>query len=188
MTQPLKQVTDLGILSSANATAVTGDSFIVKTGLLHGSATAAKGGGLVGVCNTTTSAVGVSSIHVNKQDDKILRYAHPATSTVIAITKGNPSTILEVSTRDTKIVKGDFVTLVGSAVGGYNTAIKHVEVTGINGSQRYNDYTTTIIVSANTASLADFTGTATLHKSVIPILKPSSASGCELYINEVQLG
>ena len=47
MTQPLKQVTDLGILSSNNATAVTGDSFIVKTGLLHGSATAAKGGGLV---------------------------------------------------------------------------------------------------------------------------------------------
>ena len=41
MTQPLKQVTDLGILSSNNATAVTGDSFIVKTGLLHGSATAA---------------------------------------------------------------------------------------------------------------------------------------------------
>jgi len=188
MTQPLKQVTDLGILSSANATAVTGDSFIVKTGLLHGSATAAKGGGLVGVCNTTTSAVGVSSIHVNKQDDKILRYTHPASANIVAITKGNPSTTLQVESRDTKIVKGDFVTLVGSAVGGYNTAIKHVEVTGINGSQRYNDYTTTIIVSANTASLADFTGTATLHKSVIPILKPSSASGCELYINEVQLG
>ena len=181
MTQPLKQVTDLGILSSNNATAVTGDSFIVKTGLLHGSATAAKGGGLVGVCNTTTSAVGVSSIHVNKQDDKILRYAHPANSTIVAITKGNPS-ILEVDSRDTKIVKGDFVTLTGSAVGGYNTAIKHV------GSQRYNDYKTTITVDANTASLADFTGTATLFKSVIPILKPSSASGCELYINEVQLG
>ena len=187
MTQPLKQVTDLGILSSNDATAVTGDSFIVKTGLLHGSATAAKGGGLVGVCNTTTSAVGVSSIHVNKQDDKILRYAHPANSTIIAITKGNPS-ILEVETRDTKIVKGDFVTLTGSAVGGYNTTIKHVEVTKVVGSQRYNDYKTTITVDANTASLADFTGTATLFKSVIPILKPSSASGCELYINEVQLG
>ena len=187
MTQPLKQVTDLGILSSANATAVTGDSFIVKTGLLHGSATAAKGGGLVGVCNTTTSAVGVSSIHVNKQDDKILRYTHPASATIVAITKGNPS-VLQVSSRDTKIVEGDFVTLSGSAVGGYNTTIKHVPVTAVTGGTLKNDYKTTITVTANTGSLADFTGTATLAKSVTPILKPSSASGCEIYINEVQLG
>ena len=101
------------------------------------------------VISKTTSAVGVSSIHVNKQDDKILRYAHPANSTIVAITKGNP-TILEVDSRDTKIVKGDFVTLTGSAVGGYNTAIKHVEVTKVVGSQRYNDYKTTITVDANT--------------------------------------
>ena len=187
MTQPLKQVTDLGILSSANATAVTGDSFIVKTGLLHGSATAAKGGGLVGVCNTTTSAVGVSSIHVNKQDDKILRYTHPASATIIAITKGNP-TVLQVQSRDTKIVEGDFVTLTGSAVGGYNTTIKHVPVTAVTGGTLKNEYKTTITVTANTSALSAFTGNATLAKSVIPILKPSSASGCELYVNEVQLG
>ena len=184
----LKQVNDLGTLTSANATRVTGDAFIVKTGVLHASATAAKGGGLVGVCNTTTSNVGVSSIHVNKQNDLLLRFTHPANSKIIAITKGNPSTVLEVSTRDTKFVKGDFVTLTGSAVGGYNTTIKHVEITKIEGSQRYNDYKTTITVSANTASLADFTGDATLFKSVIPTLKPSSASGCEVFINEVQAG
>jgi len=187
MTQPLRQVTDLGILSSNNSTAVTGNSFIVKTGLLHASVTVAKAGGLIGVCNTTTSSVGVSSIHVNKEQPEILRYAHPANSTIIGITTGT-SSILQVESRDTKIVKGDYVTLTGSAVGGYNTAIKHVEVTKVVGSQRYNDYITTITVSANTASLADFTGTATLFKSVIPILKPSSESGCELYINEVQLG
>ena len=187
MTQPLKQVTDLGVLSSANATAGTGDAFIVKTGLLHGSATAAKGGGLVGVCNTTTSSVGVSSIHVNKQDDKILRFGHPASATIIANTKGNPS-ILQVDSRDTKFVSGDFVTLTGSAVGGYNTTIKHVPITAVTAGTLKNDYKTTITVTANTASLADFTGTALLAKSVVPILKPSSASGCELYINEVQLG
>ena len=77
------------------------------------------------------------------------------------------------------------MTLSGSSVGTYNSTIAHVEVTAKSDPQRTNDYKTTLTVNANTSSLADFTGTAVLSKSVIFRLAPETASGSTLRLHEV---
>lgn len=186
--QPIKQVQDLGTLTTNNATRVVGDSFIVKTGIMHASTSSGKAGGHVGVCHTTTSNVGVSSIHVNKDDDILLRFAHPATATVTGITTGATTTVT-LNHPDTKLKVDDFVTLTGASPAIYNTTLKHVKITGISSPQQYNDYamTLTLDVSTNTGHAA-FTGEATISKSVIPLMYGDSSNGCDVFISEVQLG
>ena len=183
--QPIKQVQDLGLLSTSNTTRVVSDSFIVQTGILHASAAASKAGGHVGVCNTTTSNVGVSSIHVNKQGDLLFRYGHAASATVTGISTGT-STGLTINHPDTKIKVGDYVTISGSSVGDYNAV--HKEVTAVSSPQRSNEYVQTITVSHDASGAGAFTGTATVAKSVIPVLYPETSDGCEAYVQEVQLG
>ena len=186
--QPIKQVQDLGLLSTSNTTRVVSDSFIVQTGILHASAAASKAGGHVGVCNTTTSNVGVSSIHVNKQGDLLFRYGHAASATVTGISTGT-TTGLTLNHPDTKIKVGDYVTMTGATPSIYNTTLKHVEVTGVSSPQRWNDYAMVITLDADTnTGHAAFSGEATISKSVIPLVKGDSSSGCDMYISEVQLG
>jgi hypothetical protein len=186
--QPIRCVKDFGALTSNNTTPVVKNAFIIKTGILHISVSTSKDGGSVGVCNTTTSDVGMVTSHVNKQSSMLLRYGHPASATVIGIATGSTTT-LEVNHPDTKIVKGDRVTLIGSSVAAYNNTIKHVEVLSVNGPQRVNDYKMTIVINANTTSISTaFSGIATVAKSVIPVLYPESNNGCTAYIQEAQLG
>ena len=83
---------------------------------------------------------------------------------------------------------GDYVTLSGAAVGAWNTLIAHVEVTAKSAPQQWNDYKQTITVSANTSALADFTGTATLSKSVIFRLAPETSDGSTMHLHEVGIG
>ena len=98
------------------------------------------------------------------------------------------SAVITVDHTDSKIQVGDYVTLTGAAVGAWNTLIAHVEVTAKSAPQQWNDYKQTITVNANSSALADFTGTATLSKSVIFRLAPETASGCTLHLNEVGVG
>ena len=186
--QPIRCVQDFGVLSINSDTPIVKDFFIIKTGILHISVGVNKNGGHVGVCNTTTTKVGMVTAHVNKQSDLLLRYAHPASATVIGISTG-ATTTLEINYPDTKLVKGDYVTLIGSSVAAYNNTIKHVEVLSVNGPQRVNDYTMKIVINSNTSSISTaFTGIATVAKSVIPVLYPESNNGCDAYIQEAQLG
>jgi hypothetical protein len=186
--QPIKQVHDLGSLSSNNATRVVGDNFIVRSGIIHASASYGKNGGHVGVCNTTTSNVGVSSIHVNKGDDILFRFAHPCQSKIVGIETGSTTTLI-VDTQDTKFTDRDCLTLVGSSVGIYNTTLRHVQINSVTYGQQWNDYQTKIVVAADTSSgHAAFTGVATAFKSVIPLMKAESSNGCDMFISEVQLG
>ena len=76
----------------------------------------------------------------------------------------------------------------GAAVGAWNTLIAHVPVTAVSDAQQWNGYTKTITVTANSSALADFTGTATISKSVIFRLAPETASGCTLHLHEVGIG
>jgi len=185
--QPLKVFSIVGPVISSDATRVTGDRYIVRTGLLHASAVSSKDGGLVGVCNTTTSNVGVTSIHVNKSDDVLLRYAHPKQAKITGITTGAQTTLI-VDDQDTKFNVEDRITILGSSVGIYNTTLQHVQVVSVIGSQLSNNYQTKIVVDVDTSSgHAAFTGVATAYKSVIPVLKPESSNGCEAYFAEVQL-
>jgi len=184
--QPLKLVTDIGEVSSANATSAVTSAQTVKTGVLYVVCSDAKAAGHIAVCNTANQA-GVGSFHVAKGDSFLYRYGHPANAPVSAISKA-ASAVITIDHTDTKIRVGDYVTLSGSSVGTYNSTIAHVEVTAKSDPQRSNDYKTTLTVNADTASLADFTGTATLSKSVIFRLAPETASGCTLHLHEVGIG
>ena len=184
--QPLKLVTDIGTVSSANATSAVTSAQTVKTGVLYVVCSDAKAAGDIAVCNTANQA-GVGSFHVAKGDSFLYRYGHPANAPVSAISKA-ASAVITVDHTDTKIRVGDYVTLSGSAVGTYNSTIAHVEVTAKSDPQRTNDYKTTLTVNADTASLADFTGAAVLSKSVIFRLALETASGCKLHLKEVGRG
>ncbi len=170
--QPLKLVSDIGELGSANATSAVTSAQTVKTGLLYVVCSDARAAGHIAVCNTANQA-GVGSFHVAKGKDFLYR-----------ISKANGA-VLTIDHTDTKIQVGDYVTLSGSAVGAYNSTIAHVEVTAKSDPQRTNDYKVTLTVDANTSALADFTGTAVLSKSVIFRLAPETASGSTLHLHEV---
>jgi len=186
--QPIKQVQDLGELSTTDTTRVVGDNFIIQTGILHASAASTKSGGHVGVCNTTTSNVGVSSIHVNKFGDILFRYGHPSSATVTGITTGATTTVT-LNHPDTKIKVGDFVTMTGATPDLYNTTLRHVEVTGVSSPQRHNNYAMELTLNVSTSTgHAALSGEATVSKSVIPLIQGDSSSGCDMFISEVQLG
>ena len=181
--QPLKLVSDIGELGSANATSAVTSAQTVKTGLLYVVCSDARAAGNIAVCNTANQA-GVGSFHVAKGKDFLYRYAHPANAPVSAVSKASPA-VLTIDHTDTKLQVGDYVTLSGSAVATYNNTIAHVPITAISDPQRTNDYKMTITVTADTSSLADFTGTAVLSKSVIFRLAPETASGSTLRLHEV---
>ena len=184
--QPLSLVTDYGELSSANATSAVTSASVIKTGILYVVCSDDKAAGHIAVCNTANQA-GVGSFHVAKGDSFLYRYGHPANAPVSAISKAT-SAVLTVDHTDTKLQVGDYVTLSGSAVGTYNSTIAHVPITAISDPQRTNDYKMTITVTANTSSLADFTGSAVLSKSVIFRMAPETSSGCTLHLKEVGIG
>tara|TARA_R100000773_G_scaffold31268_1_gene26721 strand:+ start:21 stop:584 length:564 start_codon:yes stop_codon:yes gene_type:complete len=181
--QPLKLVSDIGELGSANATSAVTSAQTVKTGLLYVVCSDARAAGNIAVCNTANQA-GVGSFHVAKGKDFLYRYGHPANAPVSAISKAS-SAVLTIDHTDTKLQVGDYVTLSGSAVATYNNTIAHVPITAISDPQRTNDYKLEITVTADTSSLADFTGTAVLSKSVIFRLAPETASGSTLRLHEV---
>ena len=181
--QPLKLVSDIGELGSANATSAVTSAQTVKTGLLYVVCSDARAAGNIAVCNTANQA-GVGSFHVAKGKSFLYRYGHPANAPVSAISKAS-SAVLTIDHTDTKLQVGDYVTLSGSAVATYNNTIAHVPITAISDPQRTNDYKLEITVTADTSSLADFTGTAVLSKSVIFRLAPETASGSTLRLHEV---
>ena len=65
--QPLKLVSDIGELGSANATSAVTSAQTVKTGLLYVVCSDARAAGNIAVCNTANQA-GVGSFHVAKGD------------------------------------------------------------------------------------------------------------------------
>ena len=184
--QPLKLVNDIGTVDSANATSAVTAAQTVSTGVVYVVCSEARAGGNIAVCNTANQA-GVGSFHVAKGDSFLYRYGHPAKAPISTISKAT-SAVLTVDHTDTKLQVGDYVTLSGSAVATYNNTIAHVPITAISDPQRTNDYKVEITVTANTSSLADFTGTAVLSKSVIFRLAPETASGCTLHLKEVGIG
>lgn len=183
--QPLNLYQNIGKLSSANASSVTSNPFIIRTGVVLAVASTIKGGGSIGVCNTTTDA-GIGSIFVNPQDNILYRYGHPAQSVVTGITTGT-STVLTLNHPDTKLRVGDYIQLVGAG-STYGATLLHKQITSISSPQQWNNYTMTITVNANTSSGHHaFVGVATAAKSVIFVMAPESASGCDMFIHEVQI-
>lgn len=186
--QPLSLVNDIGQLSTNNGTSKNSDPHIVRTGVLYVSCSDAGKGGHIGICNTTSDPAGINSFHVNTNTELMYRYSHPAQAVVTGIQTGT-TTVLTLNHPDTKIRKGDRVTLIGSSVAAYNNSILHKEVLAVSSPQQWNNYTQTITVNVNTTGIVTaFTGIATAAKSVVFVLAPETASGSTLHLHEVQLG
>jgi hypothetical protein len=184
--QPLSLYSNVGKLTSSSASAVTTNPHIVRTGVVLATASTTKGGGSIGICNTTTDA-GIGSIFVNQQDSILYRYGHPAQSTITGITTGT-STVLTLDHPDTKLRVGDRIQVIGSSVAAYNNALSHKEITAISSPQQWNDYTMTLTVDANTSGIVTaFAGIATAARSVVFVMAPEGSSGCDMFIQEVQL-
>jgi hypothetical protein len=184
--QPLHLVADHGELTSANATTVASGAKIVKTGLLYVACSSEKKSGHISVCNTIAQT-GVGSFHIEKGNDFLYRYGHPANANVTGASKADPC-VLTLDRQDTKIRVGEYVTMTGSAVSGYNSTIAHAEVTAVSSPQQSNGYAMTITVDADTSSLGDFTGTAVVSKSVIFRMAAETSDGSTMHLHEVQLG
>ena len=183
--QPLNLYQTIGKISTTNGSSVTSNPFIIRTGTILAVASTTRGGGSIGICNTTTDT-GIGSIFVNKQDSILYRYGHPAQSTVVAITTGT-STILKLDHPDTKLKVGDYIQLVGAG-STYNTSLLHKQITAISSPQQWNNYVMNITVNANTSSSHHaFVGVATIAKSVTFVLAPENISGCDMFIHEVQI-
>jgi hypothetical protein len=183
--QPLNLYQNIGKLSSTNANSVTSNPFIIRTGVVLAVASTSKGGGSIGICNTTTDA-GIGSIFVNQQSSILYRYGHPAQSVISGITTGS-STVLILNHPDTKLRVGDYIQVVGAG-STYEATLRHKQITSISSPQQWNNYRMSITVNANTSSGHHaFVGVATAAKSVIFVVAPESASGCDMFIHEVQI-
>ena len=186
--QPLSLVQDFGELTSNNTTSKNSSPHIVKTGILYICINDVGKGAHIGVCNTTSDPIGIKSFHVNPNTNFLYRYAHPAQAVVTGIQTGTTTT-LTLNHPDTKIKKGDYITLVGSSVAAYNNAIFHKEVLNISSPQQWNNYTQTITVNVNTTGIITaFAGIATVGKSVVFVMAPETSSGSTAHLHEVQLG
>jgi|TARA_R100001509_G_scaffold109815_1_gene65599 hypothetical protein len=186
MPQVLNLVSDHGELSSNDATTVASGAKAVKSGILYIACSSEKKSGHISVCNTIAQA-GVGSFHVEKGGDFLYRYGHPAHAKAMSVSKANPC-VITLDRQDTKFRVGDYITMTGSSVGAYNSTIAHKEITAIQIPDRVNGYTCKLTVDANTSSLADFTGTAELTKTVIFRLAPETSDGSTMHLHEVNLG
>ena len=65
--QPLKLVTDIGTVSSANATSAVTSAQTVKTGVLYVVCSDAKAAGDIAVCNTATVSYTHLTLPTNRE-------------------------------------------------------------------------------------------------------------------------
>jgi hypothetical protein len=105
-----------------------------------------------GLSNTTVTAGGTSSalLHVKSKRSGVTACSKHSSTPVITLStahEGNPFRV------------GDYVTMTGAAVTGYNTAVAHILISA------QNTTTVTCTATVDTSSLADFTGVAVLRSS-----------------------
>ena len=102
--------------------------------------------------NTTVTAGGTSSA---------LLYVKPKRSTVSACSKVNGQPVITLSTdrEGNPFRVGDYMTMSGASVSGYNTAIAHILIAA------QNTTTVTCTATVDTSGLSDFAGTAVLRSS-----------------------
>ena len=194
-----KVVQDLGDFTVTNATQTTFDSHIIRTGVLRIGIGSIRDGCRVGVANTNT--IGFASAHIGINDDTMeMRYSHPAQAVVTGITTGL-NTILTLSEYDTKLRVNDHVKILGEASQAVTTGVttnfvgyssmtyaKVVDIFGptITGSNGIPHFVQ-IQVDYNTSEYTlPFVGIATVYKMGAITIKPDSAAGTKVFIEEIQ--
>ena len=171
-------VQDMGSLTDNSDTAQTTAAYTVKTGYYRfiNADSHSNHFSWGGAPDVTTDQV----VHVAVNGAEIFKLSKPKAAKIAGATAANPSVLtLDNPNQQTNIVVGDYVTISGAAVSGYN--FSHKEVTAVNA------VTGAITIDADASSLAAFTGTAFARNSIKIQAKGDSTNGMTLYINEVQI-
>lgn len=176
----LKIIKHIGHLTDNSDTVVTSNASIVVSGVYRilNSDTHSAHFSIGGNPNAGTD---VNSAHILPGTEVLIKNGTPKRANIISATAANPC-VLTVGAGGTPahtFSVGDYVTLTGSSVTGYNTAIAHVAVTAVTN--------TTITVNANTSALAAFTGTAILSNSIKISAQGDTSNGLTIHIDEVQV-
>ena len=171
-------VQDLGSLTDNSDTPQTTAAYTVKTGYYRFINADSHSNHFAwgGAPNVATDQV----VHVAVNGAEIFRLAKPKAAKIAGATAANPCVLtLDNPNQQTNIVVGDYVTISGAAVSGYN--FSHKEVTAVD------PVTGAITIDADASALAAFTGTAFARNSIKIQAKGDSTNGMTLYINEVQI-
>jgi hypothetical protein len=171
-------VQDLGSLTDNSDTAQTTNAYTVKTGYYRFINADSHSNHFAwgGAPDVTTDQV----VHVAVNGAEIFKLAKPKAAKIAGATAANPCVLtLDTPNQQTNIVVGDYVTISGADVSGYN--FSHKEVTAVN------PVTGAITIDADASALAAFTGTAFARNSIKIQAKGDSTNGMTMYINEVQI-
>ena len=125
---------------------------------------------------------GTDTFHVNVRagSEVFVKLAKPKSAAISGATAANPCVLtLDGRNTQTNIEVGDYVTISGAAVSGYN--FSHKEVTAVD------PVTGAITISADASALAAFTGTARASNSIKISAQGDSSNGLTAHIDEVQL-
>ena len=171
-------VQDLGSLTHNSDTAQTTAAYTVKTGYYRFINTDSHSNHFAwgGAPNVATDMV----VHVPVNGAEIFKLARPKAAKIAGATAADPCVLtLDNPNQQSNIVVGDYVTISGAAVSGYN--FSHKEVTAVN------PVTGAITIDADASALAAFTGTAFARNSIKIQAKGDTTNGMTMYINEVQI-
>lgn len=171
-------VQDLGGLTHNSDTPQTTAAYTVKTGYYRfiNVDTHSNHFAWGGAPDVSTDQV----IHMPVNGAEIFKLANPKAAKIKGATAANPCVLtLDDDHKQTNIVVGDYVTISGAAVAGYN--FSHKEVTAVD------PVTGAITIDADASALAAFTGTAFARNSIKIQAKGDSTNGMTMYVNEVQI-
>lgn len=171
-------VQDLGSLTDNSDTPQTTAAYTVKTGYYRfiNVDTHSNHFAWGGAPDVSTDQV----IHMPVNGAEIFKLANPKAAKIKGATAANPCVLtLDDDHKQTNIVVGDYVTISGAAVAGYN--FSHKEVTAVD------PVTGAITIDADASALAAFTGTAFARNSIKIQAKGDSTNGMTMFVNEVQV-
>ena len=170
-----KVVQHIGNLLDNADDPIQSSGYIIKTGLYRIS-NASDRSAHFSINGNPDASTDTESGHVLAGSEVIVKGSAPKRARIISATSANPC-VLTAEGNSNPFQVGEYVTLQGSSVAGYNTQVTHVEITAISG----NDIT----VSADCSGLDAFTGFATLAKSAKVSGQGDTNNGLEMYVDEV---
>ena len=171
-------VQHIGTLTHNSDTAQNSSAITVKTGIFRFINAEAQSDHFSwgGAPDVTSDQV----VHVAAGATDIFKLATPKRAGIGGATAANPCVLsLTDDQRQTEISVGDYVTISGASVGGYN--FSHKEVTAVN------NVTGAITIDADASALAAFTGTARAELSIKIQAKGDSTNGLTMFIDEVSI-
>ncbi|WDS60886.1 hypothetical protein SBM1_00013 [Synechococcus phage S-BM1] len=171
-------VQDLGSLTDNSDDPQTTAAYTVKTGYYRfiNADSHSNHFSWGGDPDVTTDMV----VHVPVNAAEVFKLSKPKAAKIAGATAADPCVLtLDTPNQQTNIVVGDYVTISGAAVAGYN--FSHKEVTAVN------PVTGAITIDADASTLAAFTGTAFARNSIKIQAKGDTNNGMTMYINEVQI-